>query len=141
MQCLSCQSALEYAPGEMYARCLSCFDLFMNMSGTLTPYPVDDSTRSMMEMALGFKPSKEEKFEAPSQCPQCQGHLEQLNLEGSITTRCDRCGLLSRLEGKFLMPVIVQAPNGGWDPEFQAIFEENLGFSRKVFRNPPGVVG
>lgn len=113
----------------------------IHMGGNLTAYPVDESTRSMIEMALGFKPSKEEKFEAPKECPQCKGHLEQLDKEGSIYTRCDRCGLLSHLDGKFLMPVIIQAPGGGWDPEFQAIFEEKLGFTKKVRKSPPGVVG
>jgi hypothetical protein len=127
--------------GGTYGRCTQCLSLFMNMNGLLTPYPVDEATRPMIEQALGFAPSRVEKFEAPKNCTQCNSPLEALNKEGTTITRCPGCGLLSELQGRFLVPIIVQAPTGGWDPEFQAIFEEQLGFQKRVRRNPPGVYG
>ena len=142
MTCLTCGGATEDGTGGTYVRCTKCFAIFMNMNGALSPFPLDESTRAMMEQALGFKPSgPPPKFEAPKNCPQDQGALEIVDKEGEVFTRCTKCGLLSRQDGQFLMPVIVQAPTGGWDPEFQAIFEEQLGFIKRVRKSPPGVVG
>lgn len=31
-----------------------------------------------------------------------------------------------------MTPIRLEAPTGGFEPEFQAIFEENLGFPRRV---------
>lgn len=140
VNCLTCGGELELGTGGMYARCKSCFALFMNMNNTLTPYPVDESTRSAIEQALGFAPSKVEKVEVPKSCTQCQGELEVVQKDNETITRCKKCGLLSRLQGAFLVPIIVNAPSGGWDPEFQAIFEEQLGFKKRVRKRPPGVV-
>ncbi len=144
MNCLSCQGSLELAPSNMYARCTKCQSLFMSMNGTLTPYAVDEAMRPMMEQALGFAPSRVEKFEAPKVCtgPACmKGVLEHLTVDSDTVTRCPACGLLSRLDGRFLIPIVVEAPGGGWNAEFQAIFEEKLGFKKRVRKNPPGVPG
>lgn len=144
MNCPTCGGGLELGTGGTYARCTKCFALFMNLNGALTPYPVDASMRTVMEQALGFAPSQAApKAEPPKICsmPICQGTLERIDDEGETYTRCPKCGLLSTFEGNFLVPLIVDAPGGGWDAEFQAIFEEQLGFKKRVRRNPPGVVG
>jgi hypothetical protein len=80
-----------------------------------------------------------ERQEPPSDCPRCTGSLDVLRKGGEYLTRCRSCGLLSRLEGKLLLPIVVEVPEGGWNPEFQAIFEEKLGFTKWVRANPPGV--
>jgi Zn finger protein HypA/HybF involved in hydrogenase expression len=140
MQCLSCNGEVEYAAGEMYARCKTCKSLFMNVAGNWQPYPMDESMRAMMEQSLGFSPSVEAPAKPlPTLCPQCQGSLEKVETEESIITRCDRCGILSSWDGNWLMPVIVEAPGGGWNGEFQALFEKNLGFTYKVRKFAPGV--
>ncbi len=145
MNCPSCTGALELGTGGTYARCTKCFSLYMSMNNTLTPYPVEDSMRTMMEQALGFAPSKPAaKPEPPTVCsmPTCGGALERVDSDDEIFTRCPRCGILSQLQGSYLIPVVVQAPgNGGWEPEFQAIFEEELGFKKRVRKMPPGVIG
>jgi len=142
MTCPTCGGAFESGTGGTYVRCTKCFALFMNMNGALTPYPVDDSMRAMMEQALGFKPSgPPPKFDVPKNCPQCQGTLESLTKDAEVFTRCEKCGLLSKQEGQFLMPIVVSAPTGGWDPDFQASFEAALGFVKRVRKSPPGVVG
>lgn len=144
MNCPSCNGGLELGTGGTYARCTKCFNLYLNMNNTLTPYPVDESMRAMMEQALGFQPSKPAaKAEPPKICsmPICQGPLEHLTSDDEVFTRCPKCGLLSQLQGNFLVPMVVEAPGGGWDAEFQAIFEEQLGFQKRVRKNPPGVIG
>jgi Zn finger protein HypA/HybF involved in hydrogenase expression len=140
MNCLSCNGELELASGDMYGRCKSCKSLFMNVAGNWQAYPVDDSMRGMIEQSLGFAPSVEApKKPLPTLCPQCQGSLETIEKEDGIFTRCDRCGILSSWDGNWLMPVIVEAPGGGWNGEFQALFEKNLGFTYKVRKFAPGI--
>ncbi len=143
MNCTSCGGTTEAGSGGTYVRCTKCFAVYMNMNGALTPYPIDDSMRAMMEQALGFAPSgPPPKFDPPKACHICQSAHEILETEGEVYSRCGKCGLLSRLDGQYLIPVIVHAPGtDGWDPEFQALFEAELGFSKKVRRSPPGVVG
>jgi hypothetical protein len=94
----------------------------------------------MIEQSLGFATSVEEpKKPLPAFCPQCQGALETVVTEESTFTRCSRCGILNSWDGNWLQPVIVEAPGGGWNGEFQALFEKNLGFSYKVRKFAPGV--
>jgi len=124
----------------MYGRCKECKSLFMNVAGSWQPYLVDDSMRAMIEQSLGFAPSVEIPAKpVPTECTQCRGILEIIQNEDGIITRCSKCGLLSSWDGNWLQPIIVEAPGGGWNGEFQAIFEENLGFRRKVRTRPPGV--
>ena len=145
MSCPTCQGEFEYAGGNVYARCRKCSSIFMNLNGTLTPYPLDESMRPMMEQALGFAPSSAPAAKpAPATCthPACAtGVLEKLETQEATYTRCPRCGILSKWDGNYLLPVIVQPPGGGWNAGFQAIFEEQLGFPKRVRKNPPGVVG
>ncbi len=65
--------------------------------------------------------------------------LEIVEKEGETYTRCPMCGILSSFDGNWLTPIIVEAPGGGWNGEFQALFEKNLGFSYKVRKFAPGV--
>lgn len=142
MQCLNCQGELEMASGDMYGRCKTCKSLFMNVAGNWQPYNVDDSMRGMIEQSLGFAPSVEAPVKpVPTLCTQCRGALEQITTkeDNAIITRCMTCGILSSWDGNWLMPIIVEAPGGGWNGEFQAIFEENLGFTKKIRTRPPGV--
>lgn len=144
MNCPSCQGEFETAGGGMYNRCKKCFSIFMNLNGALTPYPMDESMRPMMEQALGFAPSSAPAAKpAPAICthPACRtGTLEKVEKDDTTFTRCPRCGMLSKWDGNFLMPVIVQPPGGGNPLEFQAIFEEKLGFTKRLRRKPMGVV-
>ena len=143
MNCPSCQADLESSPAsEMYTRCRGCQNLYMNMSGALTPYPVDASMRAMIEQSLGFLPSGAAPVVAvqiPKACPSCQGGLDVVENDGDTMTRCKRCGMLASLSGAGQTPIIVTPPGGGWNPEFQAIFETKLGFTKKVRKNPIGV--
>lgn len=140
MQCLNCSGELEMAPGGMYGRCKECKSLFMNVAGNWQPYSVDDSMRAMIEQSLGFAPSVEAPQKLlPALCPQCQGALETVETKEGPLTRCSRCGILSSWDGNWLRPVIVEAPGGGWNGEFQALFEQNLGFTYKVRKIAPGV--
>ena len=142
MNCLACNGELEMASGDMYGRCKSCKALFMNVAGNWQPYAVDDSIRGMIEQSLGFSPSVQEPVKpVPTLCTQCRASLERLDKEGQTFTRCSGCGLLSSWDGNWLIPVVVEAPGGGWNGEFQAIFEEKLGFSYKLRNSPPGVPG
>jgi uncharacterized C2H2 Zn-finger protein len=145
MSCSTCKGALEASPSsEMYQRCTACGALFMNMNGALTPYPVDASMRAMIEQSLGFAPSgapaPAAPLQVPTTCPSCQGGLERSDHEGATFTRCAKCGMLSRAVGHGgLQAVVVTPPGGGWNAEFQAIFETKLGFSKRVRKLPPGV--
>ncbi len=128
------------AAGDMYGRCKTCKSLFMNVAGNWQPYPVDDSMRAMIEQSLGFAPSVETpKKPVPVDCTQCGAPLERLDKEGEVFTRCPKCGILSSWDGNWLIPVVVEAPGGGCNPEFQAIFEEKLGFTKKVRKMAPGI--
>ena len=140
MNCLTCNGELEMASGDMYGRCKECKALFMNVAGNWQPYAVDDSIRGMIEQSLGFAPSVQEPVKpVPVECTQCGAVLERVDTDGQTITRCPKCGILSSWDGNWLMPIIVDAPGGGWNPEFQAIFEEKLGFTKKVRTRPPGV--
>jgi hypothetical protein len=126
----------------MYARCKGCQNLYMNMGGNLQPYVVDASMKAMIEQSLGFAPSAAAPaapVQVPKQCPSCTGALEVSKYEGETVTRCSRCGMLASVEGSGLRPIVVTPPGGGWDAEFQAIFETKLGFKKKVRKLPPGV--
>jgi hypothetical protein len=46
--------------------------------------------------------------------------------------RCRRCPSLFTRDGAGLRRVVVEAPGGGYNPAFQAIFEENLGFTPRA---------
>ena len=142
MQCLNCGGELELAAGDMYGRCKECKNLFMNVAGVWQRYVVDESMKTMIEQSLGFAPSTPPPQKPlPTTCSQCGGSIEKVENEDGIITRCSRCGLLSSWDGNWLTPIIVEAPGGGWDAEFQALFEENLGFTKKVKNTPPGVPG
>lgn len=143
MQCLRCQTEAEMAPSQLYARCPSCKSLFMNIAGNWQPYPVGESVREMIEQSLGFAASTDAPaalIEPPTHCLICNGTLEVVRTEQEVLTRCPRCGNLSRaLPSGGLQAIIVEAPGGGWNPEFQAIFEEKLGFGKKTRRKPIGI--
>ncbi len=141
-KCLSCQGELEYAGGNMYARCKSCNSMFMNMNNVLTPYPVDEATRPMIEQALGFAPSASAvvKPVAPKSCMICSTDFEVVEKDDSVFTRCPRCGALSQVQGAGgLVPINVTPPGGGWNPKFQAMFEKELGFTYKERKMPIGI--
>ncbi len=144
-KCLSCQGEMEFAGGGMYARCKSCNSLFMNVSGSWNPYPVEASMRAMIEQSLGFAPSAASaaptsKPKAPANCPICTTSLEVVEKDTSVFTRCPKCGALSEVSAYGgLVPVNVTPPGGGWDPTFQANFEKELGFKYKVRKMPIGI--
>ncbi|MGC9366106.1 MAG: hypothetical protein ACP5FK_03575 [bacterium] len=143
LKCLNCQGELEFAGGNIYARCKECQSLFMHNNNVLTPYPVDDANRPMIEQALGFTPSASVQVKAkpPTDCPICSSSLEVVEKENEIFTRCSSCGTLSKVQGPGgLIPIIVNPPGGGWNPEFQAIFEEKLGFTYKLRKKPIGIL-
>lgn len=142
LKCLNCQGELEFAGGNTYARCKECLSLFMHNNNTLTPYPVDDANRQMIEQALGFVSSTSTQFksEPPKVCPICNSSLEVVERENEIFTRCNSCGTLSKVQGSGgLIPIIVDPPGGGWNPEFQAIYEQELGFTYKLRKKPIGI--
>lgn len=66
------------------------------------------------------------------QCLNCGGQLEWAG--GGQHARCMRCLSLFSNETGQLTPVVVQAPGGGFNPEFNNIFAQNLGFGPP----PPG---
>ena len=115
----------------------------MNMNETLNEYPVEESTRAMIEQALGFTPTSsgpEAPVTIPTTCMICQGNLEHVHKEESDMVRCSRCGSLSSVVAHGgLQPIIVVPPGGGWNAEFQARFEKNLGFTYKVRKKPIGI--
>jgi DNA-directed RNA polymerase subunit M/transcription elongation factor TFIIS len=142
LKCPNCQGELEFAGGNTYARCKGCKSLFMHNNNALTPYPVDEANRAMIEQALGFTPSTttQVKAEPPKACPVCNASLEVVEKDNEILTRCTSCGTLSKVQGPGgLIPIIVTPPGGGWDPKFQAIFEQELGFTYKERKKPIGI--
>lgn len=66
------------------------------------------------------------------QCPQCGGGFEYAG--GGQYARCMRCLGLYKNENGQLTTIVVQAPGGGHNPEFNAMFAQNLGFGPP----PPG---
>lgn len=60
------------------------------------------------------------------QCTACGGQLEYAG--GGQYARCMRCLALFQVAGGGLTPIVVQAPGGGNNPEFNAMFAKNLGF-------------
>lgn len=64
-------------------------------------------------------------------CPHCQSPLER---SAAGHARCTGC---AGLYAPDTTPVRLEAPGGGFNPEFQAIFEEQLGFARRVVPNRP----
>ena len=66
------------------------------------------------------------------QCLNCGGQLEWAG--NGQYARCTRDLSLFSQENGQLSPVVVQAPGGGWNPEFNNIFAGNLGFGPP----PPG---
>ena len=65
-------------------------------------------------------------------CLNCGGQFEWAG--GGQHARCTRCLSLFSQERGQLTPIVVQAPGGGFNPEFNAIFARNLGFGPP----PPG---
>lgn len=65
-------------------------------------------------------------------CLNCGGQFEWAG--GGKHARCMRCLSMFSHEGGQLTPIVVQAPGGGFNPEFNAIFAQNLGFGPP----PPG---
>ncbi len=68
------------------------------------------------------------------QCLYCGGPFEWAG--GGQTARCMRCLNMFSAQNGQLTPVIVQAPGGGWNPEFNNVFAQNLGFGPP----PPGAM-
>ncbi len=66
------------------------------------------------------------------QCMSCGGHLEWAG--GGANARCTRCLSLFSQENQRLTPIVVEAPGGGYNPDFNALFAQNLGFGPP----PPG---
>jgi hypothetical protein len=64
------------------------------------------------------------------QCLNCGGPLEW----AGQNARCMRCLSLFSAGNGGLTPIVVDAPGGGYNPEFNAIFARNLGFGPP----PPG---
>lgn len=64
------------------------------------------------------------------QCLNCGGPFEW----AGQNARCMRCLSLFAAEGGQLTPIVVAAPGGGYNPEFNAMFARNLGFGPP----PPG---
>lgn len=65
-------------------------------------------------------------------CPHCQSPLEWSAQREHA--RCTGCAGLYAAGGT---PVRLEAPGGGFNPEFQAIFEQQLGFPARVVPNRP----
>jgi hypothetical protein len=69
------------------------------------------------------------------QCLYCGGPFEWAG--GGQHARCTRClNIFTREQSGQLTPVVVDAPGGGFNPEFNAVFAQNLGFGPP----PPGAV-
>ena len=143
MKCLSCDGELELADSQLYARCTQCKSLFMNVAGTWQLYAVDENMKSLIEQSLGFAASPivtGDSIVPPKNCLICGATFEVVRRDHEVFTRCPRCGALARvLAAGGLQTIIVDAPGGGWNPEFQAIFEEKLGFAKKIRRKPIGI--
>jgi len=65
-------------------------------------------------------------------CPSCQSPLEWTPTREHA--RCSGCAGLYVSDGT---PVRLEAPGGGFNPEFQAIFEQQLGFAPRIVPNRP----
>ena len=142
MNCLNCNGELEFNAEKTYARCKICKDLFMNFNDKLQEYEIDPASKPMIEQSLGFSSNTEtstQNTEPPKVCLACKGDLENIKTDDGIYTRCSKCGILSQMNGLGLIPVVVQAPGGGWNVEFQAVYEEKLGFTYKLRKNPIGI--
>jgi hypothetical protein len=66
------------------------------------------------------------------QCLYCGGAVEW----AGDKARCSRCLNLFQHQNGQLQPVVVEAPGGGWNPEFNQMFQQQLGFGPP----PPGAV-
>lgn len=66
------------------------------------------------------------------QCLNCGGPFEWAG--NGQHARCMRCLSMFNNNNGQLTPIVVQAPGGGFNPEFNAIFAKNLGFGPP----PPG---
>lgn len=65
-------------------------------------------------------------------CPSCQSPLEWSAQRGHA--RCTGCAGLYTAD---MTPVRLEAPGGGFNAEFQAIFEQQLGFTPRMVPNRP----
>jgi hypothetical protein len=65
-------------------------------------------------------------------CPSCQSPLEWSAQRERA--RCTGCAGLYAGDGT---PIRLEAPGGGFNPEFQAIFEQELGFPARIVPNRP----
>ncbi len=70
------------------------------------------------------------------QCLSCGGGFEWAG--NGQYARCVRCLALFSNQGGQLTPIVVQAPGGGHNPEFNAMFAKNLGFGPPPNQHPPG---
>lgn len=61
------------------------------------------------------------------QCLSCGGGLEFAG--GGAHARCQRCCRLFSVQGGGLTPLQVQAPGGGDNPQFNAMYAQQLGFA------------
>jgi hypothetical protein len=74
-------------------------------------------------------------------CTSCGSALE-LAPTGGAHARCTRCAALFSVGNDGLTPVRLEAPGGGFNAGFQAIFEQQLGFApRQVPSQPPSYWG
>lgn len=145
MSCAECRSA-NVIINDLgnYAKCSDCGNLMMDFDGIWKTFPVEPGSRDMIEVSLGFttidtEPVTPKLQEAPTECFSCDGALECVQRANEIYCRCSRCGILTTWNGTTPTPVQVSAPGGGFNAEFQAIFEQNLGFTYKVRKRPIGV--
>jgi hypothetical protein len=70
------------------------------------------------------------------QCLQCGGAFEWAG--NGQYARCVRCLSLYTNKNGQLTQIVVQAPGGGHNPEFNAMFAKNLGFGPPPTQHPPG---
>lgn len=142
MKCLNCQGELELNAQNNYGRCIECKSIFSIFNNDLYPFPIDESVRATMELALGFSSADNASatvVEPPKNCVSCQAKLEIIEKEGSTFARCTSCGILYNFNGTYYTPIHVNPPGGGWNAEFQAIFEEKLGFPYKLRKKVIGL--
>jgi hypothetical protein len=59
--------------------------------------------------------------------------------KGKFSQDALKCGILASWDENWLRTIVAEAPGGGWNPEFQAMFQENPGFTKKVRKLAPGV--
>lgn len=72
-------------------------------------------------------------------CTACGGGFEFAG--GGKYARCVRCQALFSLESGQPVPIVVQAPGGGNNPQFNAMFAQNLGFAPAQFAPQGGHAG